>query len=245
MKTANAYGNGGYIMGFGANQTGANGAATMDRLLFMNNAGKILFGVLTTTSVQRNITSAAKYNDGNWHHVVGTYAGNVANGLILYVDGAQVAIRAAATNNLAYTGYWRVGFDDVSGSGWGTPNNNQITGTIDDASVYNAVLTPAQIQARYWAGTRNCQSATTFANGTRYFVGGIYDGTNATLYVNGSPECSVAYGTVFQPAATNLTLGASSTGTQNWQGDMATFQFYSTGSGATLNSIYTATLPRM
>ncbi len=76
----------------------------------MQNDGKLVFGILN--GGQHKITTAAAYNNGQWHHVVGTQS---AAGIKLYVDGLAVGTNPQATAQ-AYTGYWRVGGDTTWGS---------------------------------------------------------------------------------------------------------------------------------
>ncbi len=52
----------------------------------MQNDGKLVFGVLNG-STQVKITTAKAYNNGQWHHVVGTQS---SAGMRLYVDGQPV-----------------------------------------------------------------------------------------------------------------------------------------------------------
>jgi hypothetical protein len=85
--------------------------------------------------------------DGNWHHVVGTYDG--AN-VRLFVDGAEVGngtptnIRIAyglpTTNNL-FLGSYRGDTTSI------------FNGLVDEPSVYNRALSPAEIQAIFAAGS--------------------------------------------------------------------------------------------
>ena len=75
----------------------------------MQNDGRLAFGAGTTPVV---ITSPNPYNNGQWHHVVATQG---ASGMVLYVDGAQVASSSNA-GNANYTGYWRAGGDFTGGS---------------------------------------------------------------------------------------------------------------------------------
>jgi Concanavalin A-like lectin/glucanases superfamily len=135
---------GGKLIGFGTgissnNATGISG--TYDRHIYMTNSGRLVIGNRADTI--RTATSPASYNNGAWHHVIGTSG---ATGLHLYVDGVEVASNAAATSAGAYTGYWRIGYDNING--WPSqPSSRAFAGSIDDVAIYNYQLTPAQVAA--------------------------------------------------------------------------------------------------
>jgi signal peptidase I len=144
---------GGRLLGFG-NATGTtslNRASTRDdRHLYLTNTGRVAFGVLAGTS-KNAVTSTAAYNDGTWHHAVGTLSGT---GMTLYVDGVQTGFSAATTSSTAaaYTGAWRVGYDVLTG--WQDPPTSPFfAGTVAHAAVYSTALTTAQVAAHHAAGS--------------------------------------------------------------------------------------------
>ena len=61
---------GGWIVGFGnsASLTGTSG--NRDRQLYMESGGRVQFGA--SPGQNRTVRSAASYNNGQWHHIVGT-----------------------------------------------------------------------------------------------------------------------------------------------------------------------------
>ena len=115
----------------------------------MENSGQVTFGVYPGAS--RTVTSSTAYNDGEWHHVVGTLS---AAGERLYVDGARVAQRTDTTSAQAYSGYWRIGGD----SPWS--GNAYFAGSIDDVAIYPAALTAAQIDS-HWVKAGNTSTIPT------------------------------------------------------------------------------------
>ncbi|WP_439691142.1 LamG domain-containing protein [Curtobacterium sp. SP.BCo] len=136
---------GGLLIGFGSSQTAASGQH--DRAVYLNTAGQLVFGAYNGTT--QVVTSPSAYTDGKWHHVVATMS--AASGMSLYADGALVASNAAYTTPENYTGYWRIGYDTVSG--WpGQPANFYFTGSMRFAAVYTSVLTPTQVANHYAAG---------------------------------------------------------------------------------------------
>ncbi len=123
---------GGKIIGFGNNATGTSN--NYDRHVFMDNAGRLTFGVYSGGQV--NIATPKAYNDGAWHHVVGTL---VPGGTAFYVDGQLIGTRTGVGTVQEYTGYWRVGGDSTwSGGRW-------FNGKIDEVAVYPTALTAQQV----------------------------------------------------------------------------------------------------
>lgn len=136
---------GGKIIGFGnmANTL----SDSMDRHVYMDNTGKLWFGV-SPNRVKQTVSTTTAFNDGQWHHVVATLG---AAGMQLYVDGALAASKAEVTSADAYDGFWRIGGDNLSG--WpGRPTNRYFTGSIDDVAVYPAQLSAAAVARHYNAG---------------------------------------------------------------------------------------------
>jgi hypothetical protein len=144
---------GGKIIGFGDRQGGltSNGnpvtSGLYDKHIYLTNDGRLVFGVWAGAA--DTLSSTSGYNDGQWHHVVGSQG---PQGMTLYLDGAQVA-HGAQTQNRAYSGYWRIGGDNLSG--WPTrPTSNFFAGAIDEAAVYDHALSLASVQRHYAAAGR-------------------------------------------------------------------------------------------
>ena len=144
---------GGKLMGFGNAQTGSS--SNYDRHIYMMNDGQLTFG--NYNSGTYTIETPNAYNDGQWHYVVGTEG---PSGMTLYVDGQLIGTNSNTTPQ-NYTGYWRVGGDNLGGwnlDPWGSnsqgttqPNSYYFQGTIGDVAVYPAALTAAQVAAHYAA----------------------------------------------------------------------------------------------
>lgn len=136
---------GGMLIGFGASQVATSGQH--DRQVYVNTAGQLTFGAYNGAT--QVITSPNVVTDGAWHHVVATMS--AGTGMRLYLDGTLVASNTAYTTPENYTGYWRVGYDTVSG--WpGQPANFFFTGSMRFAAVYGTVLTPTQVANHYASG---------------------------------------------------------------------------------------------
>ncbi|MEZ5310115.1 MAG: PKD domain-containing protein [Microthrixaceae bacterium] len=128
---------GGQIIGFGDAASGTSGKS--DRQIVMADNGQLAF-----SSGGSAITTAGSYNDDTWHHVVATQG---IDGMKLYVDGA-LASSGSRVKGDVYTGYWRIGGDNVNG----LSTSNNFNGVIDEAVVHDRVLTGSDIIATYLAG---------------------------------------------------------------------------------------------
>jgi hypothetical protein len=165
-STSNA---GGYLMGFGDAATGAS--TSLDRLVYLRSDGRLTFGTKAGAS-PATVTTASGYNDGSWHHVAASLG---SGGLLLYVDGLRQATDNATTTAGSYSGYWRLGFDNLAG--WpGAPTSNYAAATVDEARVLTRQLRDADITNDYTAGANALASAFTLPN--------ITPGTSQTYAVD-------------------------------------------------------------
>jgi PKD repeat protein len=131
---------GGRIVGFGNGTTALS--TDYDRHVYMDTAGRVSFGVFP--GAMRTLTTAAAYNDGTWHHVVGTLS---SRGMALYVDGALAGSRSDTTSARVYNGYWRIGGDKTwSGAQF-------LNGRIDEVAVYPAALGAADVAEHFALAT--------------------------------------------------------------------------------------------
>ena len=105
---------GGLIVGDGLWQSGDSWVD--DRVLYFDTHGDLEFGAYnngpTNAGLDQAIASPTPYNDGSWHHVVGTLG---ASGAALFVDGVQVASDATMVDTSAFYGHWRIGGDSING----------------------------------------------------------------------------------------------------------------------------------
>ncbi|WP_409329157.1 PKD domain-containing protein [Trujillonella humicola] len=135
--------NGGKIVGFGNVSSGTS--STYDRQISMDTTGRISLGIRQTNGTLVYVTSTATFNDGQYHHVVGSLS---HLGMQLYVDGVLVGSRADVTRAAQYNGFWRVGGDSMAtgtGAAW-------FNGRIDEVAVYPRALTAAQVAAHETTG---------------------------------------------------------------------------------------------
>ena len=133
---------GGKILGFG-DQPQPGTSSNYDRQLYMDNAGHIVFGVYNNGIY--TVTSTNTYNDGVWHQITGTLSGS---GMVLYIDGKKIGTNGGTAAAQAYSGYWRVGGDNLNS--WPSqPNSMYFAGSIDEVAIYPNALTLPQIQQQY------------------------------------------------------------------------------------------------
>jgi len=132
---------GGKLIGFGNSRSGTS--SQYDRQVYLTNSGQVVFGLYV--SGYRIAASPGTYLDGKYHHVVATLSGA---GMILYVDGVKVAANATTTTAESNTGWWRVGYDNLSG--WpGAPTRSHFTGLLDEVAVYPTALSATRVAAHY------------------------------------------------------------------------------------------------
>jgi hypothetical protein len=149
---------GGKIIGFGGSQSGLSG--NYDRHIYMMNDGQLVFGVWNNQT--ETIETPNVYNDGQWHYVVATYDATNTTGPneALYVDGQLIGTTTSSSAQ-SYTGYWRVGGDNLNGwnlDPWGSnsqgttqPHSYYFNGTVADVAVYPTALAAAQVTAHFAA----------------------------------------------------------------------------------------------
>ena len=145
---------GGKLIGFGNNQTGAS--SNYDRHIYMMNDGQLVFGVWNNQTV--TVETPNVYNDGAWHYVVATYTSGGT--MALYVDGQVIGTNSTGSAQ-GYSGYWRVGGDNLNGwnlDPWGSnsqgttqPASYYFNGSMADVAAYPVALSASQVAAHYAA----------------------------------------------------------------------------------------------
>ncbi|WP_395245668.1 PKD domain-containing protein [Agromyces sp. MMS24-K17] len=133
---------GGKITGFGDSRTGLSGSTANDRHVYMQDNGRLVFGV-RNGGVNTMVTTSQSFNDDQWHHVVATQN---SGGMKLYVDGELAGTNPLATGQ-SYNGYWRAGGDRT----WGS-TSSYLDGTIDEFAVYPVALSASTIRQHFQIG---------------------------------------------------------------------------------------------
>ena len=135
---------GGKLIGFGNLSTGPS--TSYDRHLYIDTGGRLVFGVYP--NAVQTISSTATITDGRWHDAVGTLS---SAGQMLYLDGQLVAANTGVSTAQAFTGYWRIGYDNLT-SWTNAPTNAFFTGSLAWAATYPYALTAPQVTTHYAAG---------------------------------------------------------------------------------------------
>ncbi len=133
-------------MSFGHPLNGS--AGKYDRLVYMDNSGRIWFGV--NNGARQTLNTVGTFNNNQWHHVVASMG---PSGMRLYVDGKIAATRNDITSGITFKGDWRIGHGAMSG--WASaPTSNTLAGSVDEAAVYPTALSAARVDAHYVASGR-------------------------------------------------------------------------------------------
>jgi chitodextrinase len=152
---------GGTIMGFTDAQTGTG--LRDNRAIWMENDGKIAFGIRrgnVNNLGMSFVRTLGTYNDGQWHHAVAVYNGT--NTISLFMDGVMVATLNITQPYIPGPGYLRVGYMDLTRfynvfgqnyDGKLTPESFYFNGRLDEPSMHQTALTPAEVAALYSSGS--------------------------------------------------------------------------------------------
>lgn len=146
-------GQGGRVVGFSAARGMISDGGLGDRHLYIDNAGKMRFGVDVglqdgpKSATMLTLASPGRVNDGRWHHAVGTLD---STGMRLYIDGKLVASRGDAKRARDITGYWRIGGDRLTY--WpARPASDFYAGAIDEVAVYHRALSAREVGTHFAA----------------------------------------------------------------------------------------------
>jgi hypothetical protein len=142
-------------VGFGNSQTGLS--SEYDRHIYMDNSGHLIFGVYPNGPV--TIQSTRTYNDGAWHQVVATLS---SAGMFLYVDGVQVASNSAVTSAQNFSGWWRLGYNNLNG--WPSkPTSDYFVGNLADVAIFPSALSAQNVATLSSATTASGESRAVLA----------------------------------------------------------------------------------
>lgn len=209
---------GGKLIGFGNNTTRNSGS--YDKHLYMTNTGNVVFGVYTGSV--RTLTSLGSYNNGAWHHAVGTQG---PDGMKLYVDGKLLASNTVTTNQ-QYAGYWHVGADNLSG--WPLrPTSTFFAGQLDEAAVYPTALTAAQVAKHHSLASAPADSVATVTASEDTYANAGAPGTNY-----GTSSSLAVRGTAAYESYLRFTLPAAPAGTVLKSARLAVKTTTMTGAGS-------------
>ncbi|MGL5866009.1 MAG: LamG-like jellyroll fold domain-containing protein [Dermatophilaceae bacterium] len=132
----------GKLVGFGTSQAGTS--SQYDRHLYVDTAGRLVFGVYP--GAVQTVQTPAAVTDNAWHLATATLS---PAGMRLYLDGALVASNTVTTAEGYPSGYLRIGRDSLGG--WPAPGSTYFQGDLDDVAYWTSALTAAQVQQIYTA----------------------------------------------------------------------------------------------
>ena len=131
----------------------ADGTSDTRRIIEFENGGPwIILGVKNgvvrwtiDTGSPTDLDGTIRVDDGNDHHIVGTYDGTTMR---IYVNGTE-DVNTSKSGNID----WTSGDDVVIGSDNPKQNSKTFNGQIDEVAIYDSALTAAQVSDHYNAGT--------------------------------------------------------------------------------------------
>lgn len=189
------------------------------QLLFQNSNNELgFYSNVSNTFYGSGVQVNAALSAG-WHHFASV--GNGAN-TRFYIDGAYVSSVAVGSS----TDFYAVG---------NYQTGSQPIHFVDDVGLFTTNLSDAQIQAIYQGGCVMALSQNVWWN-----IGGLFDGSTATLFLNGSQKCSYTPSGSLNGGTDSFTIGAHQDGTNAWPGEMGSAYVYNGGVAADLNTNYTA-----
>jgi hypothetical protein len=189
----------GVLVGFDSHSDGSAGGS-FDRYLWMN-AGKINF-----FAGAGSLTTAATYNDGNWHMATGSV--DPTDGMKLYIDGVLLLSDPSTTSGQNYTGHWVIG----------AVNAFYFNGSLDDITIYNSELTASQVTTLYSGTSSNTPvCAGSALNLTETTISGAtYSWTGPNSFTSSSQNPSITKAVLANAGTYNVTVtgsgGCTSTG---------------------------------
>ncbi|MBI3542898.1 MAG: hypothetical protein HY075_06460 [Deltaproteobacteria bacterium] len=173
-----------------------------------------------------------------WTHVAITFNGaGAAHGFINGVDTGTTC-GAMQTSASAAGGNFFIGTRTTAGG-------EDFQGAIDEVAVFYHAASARQIAQMYSnGGFWKCLSQSKIAIGLWDYVGGIWDGTNLSLFMNGRKECAIQPGTTFTNPSSALLFGRDASGQLAWAGQVGELRLYSSGTAAAQATNFAATAPR-
>jgi len=213
FKTTSATGS---ILGFSNDQSAPPSAGDYDRMLWIDPAGQVVWGVYNGST--HEATSTSSYADGTWHFVAASIG---SGGQKLFVDGVQVGSTSAKTAQSGFTGWWSIGLSGILHGGWpDPPTGAYFNGSLAQVAVIPTQLTAAQVSslaaaptpAAYASAVATLTPADDWAlddPGTVPFTGAVPGGPAASLVdASGNGNTGTGTGGVSPAGNGPPTLGA-------------------------------------
>ena len=141
----------GKLVGFGTSTTVSD--TNWDRQIYLDPAGRVVFGVYPGTVETVASPAGTNYADGQCHQVVATLS---SAGMALHLDGALVAANHSVTSAQGDAGYWKIGCGRLqgwaagNGAGYNVPDYH--TGSLSYVAIYTTALNAAQVPQHFDGG---------------------------------------------------------------------------------------------
>lgn len=144
--------------------------------LYVDTGGKLRGYFWTPSGIQ--MVSAARVDDGQWHHAVLTGAVDRQE---LYLDGVRIGQASTAPIAMLNMRYAYVGNGSTTGWAGGVAGNFPFTGQIDEVAFYRHPLGAGQVSAHYAARNPTSRMAKTIEPGAFTSMQATYDGSSGRL----------------------------------------------------------------
>lgn len=126
----------------------SNNIRTTGWSIWMNSGGNPVMDIFSASSVGLECdASSTSINDGNWHHVVCTYAGDGLT-IKIYVDGSA---KTTANNGFSSVGSSILNSNNVMLGIYPAGGGDSFGGQLDDLRIYDRILSSTDVNDIYTA----------------------------------------------------------------------------------------------
>jgi hypothetical protein len=172
---------------------GASGDVAASYALYTGPDSGLRFYVFDGTTFVESPDAGTGIWDGNWHHVVGTYDGTMVR---LYVDGVEVGNGTPTNLTINYSLPTN---NDLFIGTYNGQSRYAFNGLIDEPSVFNRALTPAEVQSYFASGNQGPSLLQYASYNDLPGLVAWYSGEGNTHSAGGGPEGTAVGGVTFAP----------------------------------------------
>jgi hypothetical protein len=194
-----------------------------DELLLGLSGGKVIGKASSLGTPTVTGTNTATLN--TWTHVAVVRKGATYS---IYWNGALESSGAWNSNTINISGAFRGLGGDAGTEGF--------SGRLADLAVFDYALSAKQINNIYSKKFSKCITPYALSNNSWNHVAGLWDGFYVNLMVNGRWECAMNVSGVVVTPSSNLSVGATSSTTRPFQGELNAVKVYGTSDGSVVMS---------